>query len=232
MLLEQFGGKQEWYETGAPQHEVELQTYYIARYPVTSAQFRSFVEDTGYKPDTERCLRGIDNHPVVHVTWHDASAYCAWLTEQLRTWEKTPEPLANLLKKDNGRIMLPSEAQWEKAARGTDKRHFPWGYEIDAEKANYKVTGVGATSTVGCFASGRSPYGIEELSGNVWEWTRTQWQQTYKNYQVNLEAEDRAVLRGGAFNCGGGGIRCTSRGREALYNRNNYIGFRIVCSTF
>ncbi len=108
------------------QHKLTLPRYYIARYPVTVAQFQSFVNESGYKPEHPECLNGLPNHPVVNVTWYEALKYCDWLTEQLRAWEGTPEPLASLLKKQGWRLTLPSEAEWEKAARGADGRIYPW----------------------------------------------------------------------------------------------------------
>ncbi len=216
-----------------PQHERELSPYYIARYPVTVAQFRAFVQASEYKPDTERCLEGVDNHPVVYVTWHDAVAYCRWLTARLQVWQHTPEPLATLLREKDWVITLPSEAQWEKAARGplegrNPGRIFPWGNKPDPNRANYGRT-IGQRSAVGCFPGGVSPYGIEDLGGNVLEWTRTQWQENYEGYQPDLPVDDRAVLRGGAFSSLEGPVRCASRYRYFPYLRYDYVGFRVVC---
>jgi formylglycine-generating enzyme required for sulfatase activity len=110
-----------------PQHAVNLPRYYIARYPVTVAQFRAFTEESGYQPEDEDSLRGLPNHPVVNMNWYEALKYCEWLTERLREWEGTPEPLATLLRRGSWRVTLPSEAEWEKAARGTDGRIYPRG---------------------------------------------------------------------------------------------------------
>jgi formylglycine-generating enzyme required for sulfatase activity len=228
-LLERFGGKRDWYEHETPQHTVDLPTYYIARYPVTAAQFRAFVEGSGHEPGDSDSLRGIDDHPVVWISWHEAQAYCDWLTERLRAWKGTPEPLASLLREENWQIMLPSEAQWEKAARGTEPRQFPWGDKQDSERANYDATGIGATNAVGCFPHGASPYEVEELNGNVWEWTRTQWQNDYEDYQPDLGVDDRAVLRGGAFYTDGRFVRCAFRYHVGPHGRGNYFGFRVVC---
>jgi hypothetical protein len=96
-----------------PQHEITLSRYFMAQYPVTVAQFRAFVDVTEYQPGDEDCLRGVPNHPVVSVSWHEARRYCAWLSEQLRLWEGTPEPLASLLRHQGWQVTLPSEAEWE-----------------------------------------------------------------------------------------------------------------------
>jgi formylglycine-generating enzyme required for sulfatase activity len=216
-----------------PQHERMLSTYYIARYPVTVVQFRAFVQASGHKPDTERCLEGVDNHPVVDVTWHDAIVYCRWLTERLQRWHGTPEPLAALLREKDWVMTLPSEAQWEKSARGPFEdgnpgRIFPWGNESDFNRANCEMK-IDQTSAVGCFPGGASPYGIEDLSGNVYEWTWTQWQENYEEYQLDLSAENRAVLRGGTFYNYGRSGRCASRNHYNPRSRRNLIGFRLVC---
>ena len=164
------------YDDEQPQHTVDLPyEYYMARYPVTVAQFEAFVQASGYKPRDEDCLRGLPNHPVVWVSWHDALAYCEWLTAQLREWSETPAPLAHGLRTAGWCVTLPSEAEWEKAARGADGRLYPWGDDPNPNCANYRETGIAKTSAVGCFPGGVSPYGVEEMSGNVLEWTRSLW---------------------------------------------------------
>ncbi|MCP4107303.1 MAG: SUMF1/EgtB/PvdO family nonheme iron enzyme [Desulfobacteraceae bacterium] len=144
---------------GLPQHEVILSEYAISKYPVTVAQFRAFIQDSGFEViESWYEYNEIDNHPVVDVSWNDAVEYCKWLTEKLGErgydWQ----------------IQLPAEAEWEKAARGTDSFIYPWGNEPDPDRANYSETGIGETSPVGCFPKGTSPYGILDISGNVWEW--------------------------------------------------------------
>jgi formylglycine-generating enzyme required for sulfatase activity len=129
-----------------PGHEVDLAGYWIGKYPVTVAQFRAFVEDSGHRPEDGYCLRGVANHPVVSVTWDEAMRYSEWLTEKLGGWGSTPEPLATLLRK-GWRVTLPSEAEWEKAARGADGRVYPWGNDADPQRANYHETGIYTTST-------------------------------------------------------------------------------------
>jgi formylglycine-generating enzyme required for sulfatase activity/energy-coupling factor transporter ATP-binding protein EcfA2 len=222
---------------GSDQHELTLSTYYIARYPVTVAQFRAFVKDRGYRPRDSDSLRGVDNHPVRHVTWYDALRYCDWLTQKLCRWKGTPELLATLLREEGWVVTLPSEAEWEKAARGTDGRRYPWGDDADPNRANYDETGVGATSAVGCFPGGVSPYGIEDLSGNVWEWTRS----LYKDYpydpggkRENLDAGDdvRRVVRGGSFLYSKGSVHCAVRDKSFPDPLWNYYGFRVVVAPF
>jgi formylglycine-generating enzyme required for sulfatase activity/predicted ATPase len=235
--------------------------YWIARYPVTVAQFRVFVEESGYRPEAERSLQGLDNHPVVDVTWYDARALCSWLTQEWRKRGWIPEGWS---------VRLPSEAEWEKAARGgvdlpqppliaearglaverevrplrknlLPQRAYPWGEEADPEKANYNETGIGTTSAVGTFPQGASPYGVEDLSGNVWEWTRSLWGKDWMEPEFrypydagdgreNLEAGDdiRRVLRGGAFNHYEGNVRCACRGRGRPNAHLRNRGFRVV----
>ena len=255
-LSKRLGGGQDWYKDEVPQHPVTLPAYYVARYPVTVGQFRAFVNESGYKPADEDSLQGVDNHPVVNVTWYDALAYCQWLTGRLREWEGTPEPLARLLQEEDWEITLPSEAQWEKVARGGEEipnsqsdirspqstirnpnpgRVFPWGDEVDAKWANYDKTGIGTTSAMGCFPGGASPYGVEDLSGNVWEWTRS----LYRDYPYDPEdgREDLEagrdvvrVLRGGAFFSGVWGVRCAARyGGDPVF-WPGARGFRLVAS--
>ena len=226
------------------QHEVALPTYYIARYPVTHAQYAVFVQATDRKPPTSRAdyQRPYEwwegsyppqraNQPVVLVTWHDALEYCKWLTEKLRKWEGTPNPLAKLLRERGWVVTVPTEAQWEKAARGTDSRVYPWGDGFDPAKCNMNDTGIGTTSAVGMFPTGASPYGVEDLSGNVWEWCSS----LYRNYpydpndgREDLEAEGIRVLRGGAFFTDRRSVRCASRYRNSPYYFYMNLGFRVV----
>ena len=124
-----------WLLKASPQHKVTLPTYYMARYPVTVVQ--DLVEASGYAWEDRNRPQGAAHHPVVYVSWHDALAYCKWLTARLQEWSGTPEPLATLLRTEDWRVILPSEAEWEKAARGIDGRAYPWGNEPDPNRANY-----------------------------------------------------------------------------------------------
>jgi formylglycine-generating enzyme required for sulfatase activity len=226
-----------WLLKASPQRKVTLPTYYIARYPVTVAQFRAFVDASGHLPADKDSLDGSLNHPVVWVSWHDAMAYCKWLTARLQEWSGTPEPLATLLRTENWRVILPSEAEWEKAARGADGRAYPWGNELDPNRANYSETGINATSAVGCFPLGVSPYGVEELSGNVWEWTRSlegdypyPVRRAARVKREDLQAPEDAsrVLRGGAFWYDHQLVRCASRYGLVARGVLNVIGFRVA----
>ncbi len=225
VLRERFEGEREWYERETPQHEVTLPLYYIARYPVTIAQFRAFVRDSGYQPGDADSLQGPDNHPVTAVSWYDALEYCKWLTEKLGTGLK-----------QGWTITLPSEAEWEKAARGTVGQCYPWGDELDPNMMNCADTGIGTTSAVGCFPGGASCYGVEDLSGNVWEWTRS----LCKDYPYDPGdgREDSSagtgvgrVLRGGAFNYDARFARCTVRSESLPQLCIRNFGFRIVFSS-
>jgi formylglycine-generating enzyme required for sulfatase activity len=224
-----------------PQHTVELPTYYMARYPVTVAQFRRFVEQSGYQPTGEDRLRGLDTHPVVNVTWYDAMEYCQWLTKELRASPRTPPDLAQLLAA-GGCVTLPSEAEWEKAARGTDERIYPWEGEFDPNKANTRETGINGTSAVGCFPQGASPYEVLDMVGNVWEWTRSLWGEDWQKptfgYPYNptdarredLSAPNNVlrVLRGCAFWFDQRRARCAFRCGNVPHLRYDFRGFRVV----
>jgi formylglycine-generating enzyme required for sulfatase activity len=229
-FMKRFGGRPNWYQDETPQHLVELSAYYIARFPVTVAQFRVFVQESGYQAQGpwERISR-LDNHPVVGLTWYDAQAYCGWLTEELRAWKETPEPLARLLRKERWLVRLPTEAEWEKAGRGIDGHIYPWGDEIDPNRANYDETNIGGTSAVGCFPGGASPYGVLDTSGNVFEWCHT----LYKPYpnklndgREGLDSEGLRVLRGGEFSLSQWDVRCACRFRGSPDFRSS-VGFRV-----
>ncbi len=221
------------------QHPVTLPRYYIARYPVTVAQFQAFVQDSSDQPKDEDSLCGLSNHPVADVSWHEARKYCAWLTERLRVWKGTPEPLATLLRQEGWQVTLPSEAEWEKAARGTEGRIYPWGNDPDPNRANYRDTGINDTTAVGCFPEGVTPYGYLDMAGNVWEWTRSLWGE----YPYPTEAKERAqredlsargnrVLRGGAFYLNADFVRCAYRFYYGPDFRYFNLGFRVVVSPF
>ena len=222
-----------------PAHKIFLPAYYIARYPVTVAQFRAFIEDSGYQPANQDSLTGIPNHPVVSVSWYDALAYCEWLTNKLRSRESSLEPLLH----KGWVITLPSEAEWEKAARGVDGHMFPWGSAFDSAQANTVETGIGNTTAVGSFPGGASPYGLLDMAGNVWEWTRSSWGRAFQtpdysypykpdDGRENLQAsrEIYRILRGGSFYENHRFIRTAFRMSSDPGFWKDTIGFRVaVC---
>jgi formylglycine-generating enzyme required for sulfatase activity len=229
------------YEDETPQHSLDLPAFYIQRYPVTVAQFAAFVNQSGYKPRNPDMLRGITNYPVTSVTWYDALAYCRWLEDILRL--RGPESLRRLLE-DGWQLTLPSEAQWEKAARGENGQVYPWGNAYNAENANTFELGIGANSPVGSFPGGVSPYGVMDMSGNALEWTRSLWGPDFHRPEYaypyserlaereNLEASKTTyrVLRGGSWKHESKTIRCACRLWHIPIGRDDYIGFRVAIS--
>jgi formylglycine-generating enzyme required for sulfatase activity len=223
-----------------PQHTIDLPEFYVARYPVAVAQFRAFVEGARFEPGDWDCLRGVANHPVTHVSWHEALAYCRWLTDEMRASEATPIELRARLR--NGwEITLPSEAEWEKAARGTDGRVYPWGDAFDAALVTAGVSTPGATTTVGLFPNGASPSGALDMSGNVWEWTRSLWVRdgAYPYPSTPAEASQRErvdaldnvarVMRGGSQDYNNV-VRAAYRDAYKSVYRVHHVGFRVVAS--
>lgn len=231
-----------------------LQRHRVSRYPITVAQYTAFVADNGYQNKRfweaaiaagrwrtgkvrvytyplqgdgfEQWADGpydygspfnLPNHPQVGVSWYEAMACCRWLSE--------------VTGKD---IHLPSEAQWERAARHIDGRLYPWGEDDPARHCNMVNTGIGATCAVGIFPTGDAVCGAADMSGNVWEWCTTKWTGNYERYEKkvddNLQGADRRVLRGGSFSYSPRNVRCAVRGHYDPYDRDGDLGFRVVLS--
>jgi formylglycine-generating enzyme required for sulfatase activity len=193
-----------------PVHEVYLNDFYIDRYEVTNALYKDCV--TASACDEPQNTGNYDNsqyadHPVVYVDWNMAKAYCEWRGAQ-----------------------LPTEAQWEKAARGKDGRTYPWGEDIACNKANY-LDCVGDTQPFGSYENGQSPYGISDMAGNVWEWV-ADWYSV--RYDENSPAENPLgpdsgqyrVLRGGAWNQDSYLLRTSARLGSAPTDVYLSFGFR------
>ncbi|TKJ29985.1 MAG: hypothetical protein CEE40_06780 [Chloroflexi bacterium B3_Chlor] len=238
------------YEDEKPLDEVNVaHGYWMARYSVTVAQFRAFVKATAYELGDEDSLRGLANHPVVWVSWREALDFCDWLTAGWR--DLLPEGYV---------VTLPSEAEWEKAARGGQERPeqpiirtieealapgrslvsipnpgpkglYPWGNEPDHNRANYDDTGIGTTSGVGCFPAGASPYGCLDMAGNVWEWCST----LYADYPYDPDECEDLDADGPRVVRGGAFYGAPRSVRCAVRSRyapgyRVVIGFRVVVS--
>lgn len=210
--------------------------YAISRYPITVMQYQAFVAADGYNQPRYWTNAGwawrqthqinathpynepfiTPNHPQVGVSWFEATAFCAWLSEQLGFV-----------------VRLPSEAEWERAARHTDGRLYPWGNDFVSGACNLNDSGIGASTAVGLFPLGDALCGAADMAGNVWEWCGTRWLPGYAGYEYKanecLAGTERRVLRGGAFYNSRNLLRCASRNFYAApANRYASIGFRVV----
>ncbi len=165
-----------------PERKTFLEDFYIDRYEVTNREFKRFVDETQFVDvpenwEDESFSEGKGDHPATNITWAQASAYAFWAGKR-----------------------LPTEAQWEKAARGTDGRTFPWGNEYQKGDANIEIDGDRETSAVGAYPRDVSPYGVYDMEGNVMEWTRD-WYLPYPGSKFATEryGKQLKVLRGNAF---------------------------------
>jgi formylglycine-generating enzyme required for sulfatase activity len=196
----------------APVHEVDLPAFMMDKFEVTNADFAVFVEATGYETYAEKEGRtswrvayseGKESHPVVYVTFEDALAYCAWVDKR-----------------------LPTEAEWEKAARGPEGFIFPWGDEWDASQANVKESGLRGTVAVGSYPP--NGYGVCDMAGNVWEWVDSPYE-AYpgSDYQDAKYSPDLRGLRGGGWFDDEEQVRATNRNAgDPAITANDDIGFR------
>jgi len=217
----------EWWGEGRVQGTVDLATFYVGRFEVTVAQYGAFVQGARHRVGDTAPLQSDPSHPVVNVAWTDALAFTRWLDATLRASDLTPPLLAGLL--DEGwRVDLPTEAQWEKAARGTDGRIYPWGNEPRPDRAQYDVR---TTVSVGSFECPECAYPVFDMSGNVWEWTRSPYQ-PYPFSDIDdadtVDTEALWVMRGGSFGDPARHIRAANRGGADPGARRPFIGFRIA----
>ncbi|MDS4058356.1 MAG: SUMF1/EgtB/PvdO family nonheme iron enzyme, partial [Candidatus Contendobacter sp.] len=255
-------------EFGNPKQLCIPYTYWIARYPVTVAQYQCFVEDRGYenpawwtetgwswrqgkwdrllaaevwqyqrqaRPAKSRAMPFwwddqilYPNRPVMGICWFEALAYCGWLNDALRRSGK-----ASFFKDERYLVRLPTEAEWEKAARNGDERRYPWGdAEWDEERGNIDASDLGHPTPVGIYPQGATPWGLYEASGNLWEWTLSQYRDyPYQSNSNFIENEDsECVIRGGSWENMSKDARCACRGKGFIDDFSKDIGFRIVVS--
>lgn len=223
-----------------PVHTVELDAFYMAKFEVTNAEWRKFRDDPGYdnpkfwpegrvmpkdqipywtQPNNHGgATPNSDNYPVIGVNWDGATAYCNWLSA-----------------KSGKHYRLPTEAEWEKAARGTDQRRFPWGNVIDYDHANYAGKQKFDTGMeVGSFPKGASPYGVMDMAGNMMEWCQDWYSRDY--YQLSPKKNPKGpekgayrVMRGGSFFFEGQDLRSYARSAAwPSFQAFRMVGFRIA----
>jgi len=187
------------FRMGDDLREVVLPEFAICKYPVTNAEYFHFVQATAYRCPDHWLRAGVyppelARHPVVFVSWEDANTFARWV---------------------DGR--LPTEAEWEKAARGTDARTYPWGDEFNPALCNTSESKTEGTRPVDAHPGGASPYGVLDMAGNVWEWTGTLYE----------EGQEWRVLKGGGWDYKGiKDARCASRVYFSPRFRNGAVGFR------
>ncbi|HZC27627.1 MAG TPA: SUMF1/EgtB/PvdO family nonheme iron enzyme [Actinopolymorphaceae bacterium] len=201
----------EWFRKEAPRTQVFVPSFRIARTAVTNAQLSLFADDTGRRrPSAE------PDHPVTGLAWADADAYCSWLSDRI-----------------GDAVRLPTENEWERAARGDDTREYPWGDEFDPRLANLHEHGAGGTLPVGSLPAGASAFGVLDMAGNCDEWTSTTYA-PYPGAPANVPgtdtfAIDRHVTRGGAWFHARDLARCARR--HGAYDTGLVgIGFRLASS--
>lgn len=246
-------GDESW-DDSKPVHTHTLKhTFFMAEFPLSTAQWRAFVQESGHRPTSAQSLAAEGNTPAVYVTWHEARALCAWLTQRWARHLPT-----------GWRVALPSEAEWEMASKGGHQiprspslftverlhhaaqqrtplqanpqaqRAYPWRGEWQARRANADNM-LGRPSALGCFSTGASPYGVQDMAGQVREWTRSLFEPPYP-YQAhwpqreNEDAPDNQtrVVRGSSFLDLRHFARCGYRNHARPRRRLNFLGFRVV----
>ena len=181
-------------EPGAlPRRRIDLPAFLMDKYEVTNAQYQRFVEETGHQAPWGALPGAQADYPVTGVSWKDADAYCHWAKKR-----------------------LPTEAEWEKAARGSDGQRYPWGDEWRDDLANTDEAGIGGPQAVGSHPDGASPYGVQDMAGNVWEWV-DDW------FGASQETN---VMRGGAWNAISRWAQTMARNSARPTNTQDNLGFR------
>ena len=209
------GSQEDSPDNERPAHVVHLSAFFIDAYPVTNQDYREFVNCTGYKTPIHwqrgTYPTGMARHPVANVSFHDAKQYAAWMGAR-----------------------LPREAEWEKAARGTDERLYPWGSRFVDERCNSNGV-VGTTLPVDEFPLGRSPYGVWDMSGNVYEWCEDYFDEDYYKYSPSTnpkgpEGGQERAIRGGFFSETRPNVRTTHRSSAPETHTRENVGFRLALS--
>ena len=228
-VLDRLAYENERWSSRQRQGKVYLPSFYISQYETTIAQFSIYAEEIGF--DLKQIeLAGLPDFAAHNITWSDAVGYASWLDSKLRSSPHTPDTLKTMLE-SGGRVTLPSEAEWEKAARGTDGRIFPWGSQPTSDFANFNT---GEIDSVGSKSCGGCAYGLSDMAGNVWEFTRSPLQDYPYDSEDDLEnlSEDALwVMRGGSFVDTINNVRAAVRGAVDPGVRSNTIGFRVAIST-
>jgi formylglycine-generating enzyme required for sulfatase activity len=236
-LAKAYGGTRESYREEAPRHLLALPAFEIARIPVTNQLYAAFVAAGARPPITWREEQPPDrlrDHPVVDVSWDEANAFCEWLTAAIGDWRLgigKVDPGPQSLVSSPQVFRLPSEAEWERAARGIDGRAFPWGDAWDAARANTRERGLAGTTPVGAYSSGASPAGCLDMDGNVWEWTASldaPYPYLPGDGREDPRAAGRRILRGGCYANPHGFARCACRFRLLPSVHNPFLGFRLA----
>ncbi|NDD65920.1 MAG: formylglycine-generating enzyme family protein, partial [Acidobacteria bacterium] len=224
-------------ESDNPPSRVRLDRFWIGRYPITYRQFQVFIDDPegirdgrwfeGLAGDEKERQPGdqafpYDNHPRENVSWFQAIAFCRWLSWRL----EGPHDLRSVAEWE---VRLPTEFEWERAARGTAGRSYAYGDKYDSSRAN-TAGRIGQTSAVGVFPQGCTPEGIADMTGNVWEWCLG----TYDNPQIDpasedLTTSDTRLVRGGSWGVSQVGARAACRASNRPAYRSYSFGFRVVC---
>jgi len=214
----------------SPVRRVTVSPFHMARHPVTHAEYAAFVEETDMGPpkhwEEGRIPEGKKDHPVVYVSWPDAVAFCEWLSRRAAKEEGADSDRTR-------QVRLPTEAEWELAARGEAGRRYPWGPDEPSDRLANFGGNVGDTTPVGSYPEGATPEGIHDLAGNVWEWC-ADW---FGEYPLEEEKDPKGarsgssrVLRGGAFDFHPRFLRAADRGLAPPERRLADCGFRVVWS--